>query len=114
MRLEIGRFGIGVVIAMAVTACGPRDATIEDTFGGRARVLAVDGHAPQRASSKYVTVIPVVVVGPGEHAFRVVLSPKESGAPAETLSVSASTLAGRRYRFREGTQGIELIEWREP
>lgn len=86
---------------------------IEDSvLGGRAELLAVDGHPVERARSKYVTMVPVALVEPGPHAFRVRMGADESGAPEETLIVSATVAAGRHYQFETHDGTLHLVEKR--
>src|SRR5580765_2424083 len=77
-------------LALAGLSCGERSAYINDVGRGRARIIAVDGQPVERARSKYVTRVPVALVKPGPHTFRVIMRVNESGAPEETLLVSAT------------------------
>lgn len=82
-------------------------------MGGRAELLAVDGGPVTRAHSKYVTMVPFALVDPGSHTFRVRLKADTSGAREETLLVSATVVAGKRYRFENRGSALELVQERE-
>ena len=92
-------------------SCGSPTARIEDfVLGGRAELLAVDGQPVGRARSRYVTVVPVALVRPGRHAFLVRMRTGEGGVATDTLVVSATVVAGRRYRFEDRDGTLQLIE----
>jgi hypothetical protein len=99
-------------VALAGLSCEAPRASINDCMGGRARLIAVDGKPVERARSKYVTVIPFARVKAGTHTFRVRMREDESGAPAETLLVSATVVAGKVYRFEERSGALQLTEER--
>ena len=96
-------------IALAALGCEAPTASINDVAGGRATILTVDGQPVKRAGSKYVTMVPVALVVPGPHSFSV---RKEAGlgSLAETLTVSATVAAGKKYRFEERDGAVQLVE----
>jgi hypothetical protein len=99
-----------VCVALVATGCEAPKAYVNDVTGGRrAKLLAVDGQPVERVRSKYVTRIPFALVTPGSHTFRVRLA-AESGAPEETLLISESVAAGKKYRFEESEGAIRLVE----
>jgi hypothetical protein len=101
---------VGIVMA---ASCGAPTATVEDfVLDGRAELLTVDGQPVRRASSKYVTVVPVALVEPGNHTFRVRLRADERGAPEETLIVSATLSAGKGYRLEIRGRAVQFVERR--
>ena len=98
-------------VALAGLCCAaPPKASINDVMGGRAQILAVDGKPAVRAQSKYVTVVPFVLVDPGPHTFRVRLEAEEGVAREETLFVQGTVVAGKRYRFAGDVGTLQLVE----
>ena len=60
-----------------------------------------------------MTVIPMGRVDPGAHTFRVRMRADGSGAPEETLLVSATVRAGKRYRFEYRGGTLDLVRERD-
>jgi hypothetical protein len=106
-----GWLGFAIVCAaLTGLSCEAPRATINDVGRGRARIIAVDGQPVERAQSKYVTMVPVALVKPGPHTFRVVMRADESGAPEETLLVWGTVAARKHYRFDESGGTVQLEE----
>ena len=106
-----GWLGFAVVCAaLAGLSCEAPRATVNDVGRGRARIITVDGQRVERAQDKYVTRVPVALVKPGPHTFRVVMRADESGAPEETLLVWGTVAPGRHYRFDESGGTLQLEE----
>lgn len=85
------------VIGLAAASGGcltqrPR-ATIDDCNGDGYRVVAVDGKPTVRASHPIHTVIPEVIVEPGEHTLTI----HPDGAD-ETFEIAATITSGAQYR----------------
>ena len=101
---------VAVSVALGGLSCGTSTASINDLTVRGFQLLEVDGQPVVRAQSKYVTVIPFALVRPGLHSFRVRMETNESGAPEETLFVSARVVAGKRYRFEAHGETLQLVE----
>jgi hypothetical protein len=71
------------------------------------RVASVDGRKPTRASSDYVTVVPLILVSPGAHT----LGLKSENAGYPQLTISATVAAGKEYRIAPAGKGnVALVE----
>ena len=90
-------------------SCGSPRAVIDDVTGGEARVLTVDGRAPVRVRSKYVTRIPFVLVTPGSHTFKLGMQAVNGAAAVDTVSIAATVLAGKWYRFETVDGAVRLV-----
>ena len=101
------------LLLLATLACAPHKARIDDVRGGRAELLSVDGQPVERARSGPVTVVPLGLVDPGAHAFRVRLKADASGAPEETVLVTGTVRAGKRYRFETHDGTLQLVRERD-
>lgn len=102
-----------ITAALSGLSCGEPKAYINDVAvagGPRATLLAVDDQPVKRAASRYVTVVPFAVITPGPHTLRVRLEADKGGASEETLLVSATVAAGKRYRFESRGRALQLIE----
>ena len=106
-RIQLAAF---MLAAAGLSSCGKPTATVNDLGRVPARILDIDGRPVQRAKSKYITVIPVAIVAPGAHTFRVRFETGPLGAAAETLVVSATVDAGKRYQFTAGGGVLQLTE----
>ena len=96
-------------LALAGLSCEAPKAVIDDVFSHRARILTVDGAPVTRMHSRVVTMVPSALVPPGRHTFRVRME-AEGDSPEETLLVSATVAAGKRYRFEGAGKTLRLVE----
>ncbi len=115
------RFSVLGAMAVAVLGCASlnslkpistTDAVIDDVTGrapfiGGSCITAVDGQPVDRARGRVVTYVPVAIVRPGTHTLTVKLP---EGETPETMTVSASFEAGKRYRIRRETDRVAVIE----
>jgi hypothetical protein len=106
-----------VICVIAIALCGcvsitPRTADshaiVNDVTGTDVeyQVVAVDGKPVERLGSFFSirTVVPYVVVEPGTHSLS--LMPRSG----ETMTVSASFAAGKRYRLNQENDVVTVVE----
>jgi hypothetical protein len=114
MNTRMGSLTLAVSgVVLLALACGVHKARIDDLTVGPVELLTVDGRPAQRAQSRFVTMVPMALVDPGPHTFRVRTRPAQLGAPAETLLVQGTVLAGKRYRFEYRAGTLELVRTRD-
>ncbi|MCR9246038.1 MAG: hypothetical protein NXI31_13485 [bacterium] len=109
---------LGVPLLAACAATG-RPASIDDVaIGARAgySITAVDGAAPERASSTFLTRVPYVLVEPGsrrlelERALEIDGSAVENGERPAQLTLDVAVQSGRSYILRWDGSAVVLVE----
>jgi hypothetical protein len=73
--------------------------------GSGYRVTRVDGVPAQRAESAVETVVPYVLLTPGEHTLSV-----EAGSADRSTTVTAKFESGKRYRLERNAEGLSVVE----
>jgi hypothetical protein len=111
----LGAVMVAVLGCAAVGSLTPSSTThaIIDDVSGRPPIIAgycitqVDGHGVERARSHVITYVPVAIVPPGKHTLTLEL---KDGETPTTTTVSASFVAGKRYRIRRQDDAIVVLE----
>ncbi len=83
------------------------DVAVRSQLDSGYRVTQVDGQAADRAQSKLVTVVPFVLVKPGER--RLGLQPR-TGEDLSPIEVTATFDAGKRYRLKRDGDVVTVVE----
>jgi len=84
------------------------DVAIRSTEDSGYRVVSVDGKPCERAASRYVNVVPLVLVEPGEHELSI--EAKDAGSALPPLKVTATVEPGKRYRFAKDGESVAVVE----
>ena len=84
------------------------DVAIRSTEDVGYRVVSVDGKPCERAASRYVSVVPLVLVEPGEHELSI--EAKDAGSALPPLKVTATVEPGKRYRFIKDGESVVVVE----
>jgi hypothetical protein len=72
--------------------------------GSGYRVTRVDGVPAQRAESALESVVPYVLLTPGEHTLSV------AGSADRSTTVTAKFESGKRYRLERSAEGLSVVE----
>ena len=84
------------------------DVAVRSTEDVGYRVVSVDGKPCERAASRYVSVVPLVLVDQGEHELSI--EAKDAGSALPPLKVKATVEPGKRYRFAKDGESVVVVE----
>lgn len=97
-------------VVLVGASCGTPMASIDDLTAQGCKLLEVDGKPVVRAQSRYMAVVPLALVRPGLHKFCLLRETNMKDAPIETLFVSGSVRAGKRYEIEVHDRSPRLVE----